>query len=53
MKGCAGYRLTENVTDTKISYLDIDHTIHSITPAEDVGRLQVVVADGRMLAVEE
>ena len=46
--------LTEDVTDTKIGYLDIDKTVNSwFTPAEDVGRLQVIVADRRMLTVEE
>ena len=49
-------RLTEDVTDTKISNLDLDGTFTSYRmfgPAEDVGGLQVVVADGRMLTVEE
>ena len=48
--------ITEDVTETKIGNLDHDRAIPSLcclSLAEDVGRLQVIVTDGRMLTVEE
>ena len=44
--------LTEDVADTKVSNLDPDFTILTRL-AEDVGGLQIIVEDGRMLTVEE
>ena len=44
---------TQNVTDTKVSNLDVNKTIIRASLAEDVGRLEVVVKNGRMLTVEE
>ena len=44
--------LTKDVTDTKVGNLDPDSTL-SISLAEDVGRLQVIVEDCRMLTMEE